>query len=690
MNPPRQPIPRPIDFNDPLAAVLAYAAAGLPVFPCSPQNKQPLTLRGFKDATTEGAQVREWLKKWPLAMIGVPTGQISGLLVLDVDVDPAENIDGFATLGDLERYHGAIPDTLSSTTPRGGRHYYFAWHSGIRNSAGKLGNGLDVRGDGGYIILPPSCREDGKCYEWSEASAPIPLEAPKWLIDLAGRKPASPLSTLNHRVNGRGFSGRYARAALEQECATVAAAQAGTRNDTLNRAAFSLFQLVAVGGMSEAEVRTQLYDAASMCGLVQDGGAREVLRTIDSAFAAAMSNPRNTPERYGIPDQPQKRTPTRVTSAVANEVSGSNQKSEGKIPTTDAAVEAEIARLAGLSQLQYERERTAAAERLELRASVLDAFVKAARPADIKGQGRAFELPSIEAWPISVNGDQLLDEISSAIERYMVMSSESRDALALWAVHTHCFACFIHTPRAAILSPEKQCGKTLLLDILIRVVARPLSTASATPAAIFRIVEMHSPTILMDEADTFLNENMELIGILNNGYRRGGTVTRTVGDDHQPRLFSTWAPAAIAKIGRLPDTLNDRSVVINLRRRKPSERVKPFRSDRTEHLNLLARKMARWARDHSDALSDADPDMGELENRVADNWRPLLAIADAAGGRWPSVHVKSRRWPFRPRLINPLARSCSPISGGSTTGVPVPTTPWSQPIVLPLPFSLSA
>jgi hypothetical protein len=126
-----------------------------------------------------------------------------------------------------------------------------------------------------------------------------------------------------------------------------------------------------------------------------------------------------------------------------------------------------------------------------------------------------------------------------------------------------------------------------------------------------------------------------LRGILNTGHRRGGQVLRTVGEDHEPRQFSTWAPAAIAMIGRLPDTLNDLSVVINLRRRKPTEKVKSFRRDRAGDLDGLARKMARWAHDHTVALTAADPDMGELVNRVADNWRPLFAIADIAGGSWP-------------------------------------------------------
>jgi hypothetical protein len=256
-------------------------------------------------------------------------------------------------------------------------------------------------------------------------------------------------------------------------------------------------------------------------------------------------------------------------------------------------VEKEIQRLASQSTAQYERERKGVAAQLGMRISVLDAAVKAARPVDAKGQGRAFELPSIEPWPEPVNGAELLDAVSEAIGSYVVMSAESKSTLALWALHTHCFNCFSQSPRAAIISPEKGCGKTTTLDVLSCLVSRPLSTANATAAAVFRVVEMSSPTILMDEADTFLNENMELRGILNSGHRQGGTVMRTVGDDHEPRLFSTWAPAAIAMIGRLPDTLNDRSIVINLRRRKADERVQSSQQPGYDKAALARKAMAK-------------------------------------------------------------------------------------------------
>jgi putative DNA primase/helicase len=300
--------------------------------------------------------------------------------------------------------------------------------------------------------------------------------------------------------------------------------------------------------------------------------------------------------------------------------------------------EAEIRRLAKLPSIEYDRERVPAAERLGIRVGVLDKAVKGSRAesGETKGQGRPFQVPEIEPWPDAVDGAALLAEIVNAVRRYVVMPDGAVEIIALWAFHTHCFDCFMHSPRLAVTSPEKRCGKTTLLDVLACLVARPLPTANATVSTIFRVIEMARPALLIDEADTFLKENDELRGILNSGHRKGGAVLRNVGDDHEPRQFSTWGPAAIAMIGQLPDTLDDRSVNCRLRRRKPSERVESFRSDRADHLCVLARKMARWGTDNEARLSAADPDMGELQNRTADNWRPLFALADLAGGPWPA------------------------------------------------------
>jgi hypothetical protein len=299
--------------------------------------------------------------------------------------------------------------------------------------------------------------------------------------------------------------------------------------------------------------------------------------------------------------------------------------------------EAEIDRLAKLSVLEYEHEREAAAERVGARTSILDKLVTAKRTDTDNGkQGRALSLPEPEPSPEPVDGAALLGSMSSAIRRYVMLPDHVAIAAALWALHTYLLDAIYITPRLAITSPEKQCGKTTLLDVLARLVWRPLPAANATAAALFRTVEKVRPTLLVDEADTFLPDNEEVRGILNSGHRRGGSVLRIVGDDHEPQQFSTYSACAIALIGQLPGTLADRSIEIALRRRRPDEPVEPLRAGRTGELDALARQARRWAADHVERVSAADPLMpAGIINRVADNWRPLLAIAGEAGAEWP-------------------------------------------------------
>jgi hypothetical protein len=303
--------------------------------------------------------------------------------------------------------------------------------------------------------------------------------------------------------------------------------------------------------------------------------------------------------------------------------------------------DAELTRLAKLDTWDYERARASEAKRLGVRASMLDRLVAAKRAelgldADDGKQGHAISFPTLEPWPQAVDGAALLDDIADAISRHVIMLEHARDIAALWVVHSHLLERLLISPRLCIRSAVKGCGKTLLLDILSRLVLRPLPTANVTASAIFRVVESFQPCLLVDEADTFLRDSEELRGILNSGHRRGGAVLRNVGDDHQTRAFATFAPCAIALIGQLPGTLADRSVTIDLKRRLPGEAIEPFRIDRTEHLDALSRRIVRWAHDNAERVGAADPPMPPgVYNRSADNWRALLAIADIAAGAWP-------------------------------------------------------
>jgi putative DNA primase/helicase len=300
----------------------------------------------------------------------------------------------------------------------------------------------------------------------------------------------------------------------------------------------------------------------------------------------------------------------------------------------------EISRLAKLGTLEYEQARKGAADRLNVRASILDRLVAAEREKfnpDEGKQGRALSLPKPEPWPDPVDGAALLQDLSATIRQHVVMADASADVVALWSVYSHAAKAFSIAPRLAITSPVKGCGKTTLMDCLACLVTRPLQAASITSASIFRAVEMARPTLLFDEAERLFGDggDNEILSILNSGHREGGGALRIVGDDHEPRWFSTFAPAAFALIGRLPDTQQDRSIAIELRRRTADEPVTLFRLDRTHHLHALARRAARWVTDNIDSLRMADPNMGALFNRVADNWRPLFAVANLAGGEWP-------------------------------------------------------
>lgn len=137
-----------------IAAALNYAAKGWPIFPCKPEDKAPHTPHGFKDATTDPEQIREWWIAHPNAMIGFACGEPSGIWVLDIDYEPERGIDGAVALAP----YGELPETVRAATPRGGRHFYFRWVEGIGCRRGNLPKGCDPKGEGGYVILPPSCR----------------------------------------------------------------------------------------------------------------------------------------------------------------------------------------------------------------------------------------------------------------------------------------------------------------------------------------------------------------------------------------------------------------------------------------------------------------------------------------------------------------------------------------------------
>lgn len=295
-----------------------------------------------------------------------------------------------------------------------------------------------------------------------------------------------------------------------------------------------------------------------------------------------------------------------------------------------------IYQLANMPRVQYEKERLNAAKALGIRAGALDSIVK----ADRKGkQSNGITFDEIDPWPDPVSPSQLLTEISATVRRFIVCHEETAHAVALWVAMTWFIDVVQIAPLAIITAPEKRCGKSQLLALIGRISFRPLKASNITPSALFRSIEAWSPTLLIDEADAFMKDNEELRGILNCGHTRDAAyIIRTVGDAFTPTQFNVWGAKALAGIGHLADTLMDRAVTLELRRKLPHEEVERIRYAEPNLFETLASKLARFSDDFREDVRRARPDLPQnLNDRAQDNWEPLLAIADVAGGSWPEL-----------------------------------------------------
>ncbi len=301
-----------------------------------------------------------------------------------------------------------------------------------------------------------------------------------------------------------------------------------------------------------------------------------------------------------------------------------------------------IAHLAGLSDLAYYRTQKASAEALGISVGNLDKLVKAERKRQAaeggsESGGASVLFDEVAPWPEPVSGAVLLDTLTATIRRFVVCEQHTANAAALWLVFTWLIDAVTVAPIANITAPLPNCGKSTMLDLFERLASRPLKADNISAAALFRSVEKWRPTLLIDEVDVFLRDNEDARGIQNSGHKRNGYVLRVVGDDHEPRRFSTWGAKALCGIGAIATTLQSRSIRLELRRKLPGETVDNLRHIETDLVERLQSQLARFAEDARATVKAARPTpVTGLNNRAQDNWEPLLAIADAAGGEWPS------------------------------------------------------
>ena len=242
-------------------------------------------------------------------------------------------------------------------------------------------------------------------------------------------------------------------------------------------------------------------------------------------------------------------------------------------------------------------------------------------------------------------GHLALEKVKRFVRRFVFLRDSQAVVVSLWVAHTYTIDSADTTPYLSITSAEKQCGKSRLLEILETLVAKPWLTGRVTPAVLARKVDSEKPTLLLDETDASFGSGGEYVealrGVLNTGHRRGGKISCCIrkGDDFTFQDFSTFCPKALAGIGKLPNTIEDRSLPIRLRRAAPGEAIERFRRRNVEQeVQALKQQLEAWCMEILPQLADARPKLpDELTDRQQDAVEPLLAIADAARSEWPEI-----------------------------------------------------
>lgn len=299
--------------------------------------------------------------------------------------------------------------------------------------------------------------------------------------------------------------------------------------------------------------------------------------------------------------------------------------------------QATIDRLATLSELDYELERKETAKSLNnMSARSLDKLVKKARN---KLESEASDSLIIDTTPYAepiTNIVIVADQIYQILDDHIACTDAVKVAVTLWILMTWLIPASHILPIAWINAPEKRCGKSTLLALMSRMSRRSLSTSNISASALFRSIESYKPTLFVDEIDTFINDSEGLRGVLNAGHSRDSPyIIRCVGDDNEPVPFNVYGAKAISGIGKIPDTLIDRSISLTLRRKMKDEVKKRVRDLPVNITNKIQSQLARWSGDNLQAVKNATPVPPiSINDRAQDNWETMLGIAFVLGDSW--------------------------------------------------------
>ncbi|WP_191002142.1 DUF3631 domain-containing protein [Cupriavidus pauculus] len=241
--------------------------------------------------------------------------------------------------------------------------------------------------------------------------------------------------------------------------------------------------------------------------------------------------------------------------------------------------------------------------------------------------------PAPSRWPGQISGSVMAQHAVMLVMRHLIVDAHVAIAIILWALATYFVDVIRVAPLLAFFSPVKRCGKTTALGILKSLAFRAYAASNVTPATLYRMPAHNKPTTLIDEADTFIHSR-ELIGIINSGHtRQAASITRV--EKGRTVSFGTFFMKAIFGIGRLPETLEDRSILIELQRKRPDDIVEKHIPSANDAFAPIRACFARLAHEHANDVRNAIGDSINLGNdRFSDNWEPLLAVASLLGDDW--------------------------------------------------------
>jgi hypothetical protein len=452
------------------------------------------------------------------------------------------------------------------------------------------------------------------------------------------------ITVLDHQVSGgpaaveieagkeTALPGAALRTLYQQFLEKLAHAAKGTWTLSLNGTAYFCGRCFAaqVLDATETDIKTEIRKAARTARSAHQHSDSELENILEKAWKDGTARP------FKILDPEQEH-------AIAFRQIDQLLHDESLEVTVPKAVMFSAAKL---DDLEYATLRRALAKRLNMSADDLDKHVDECRPKQEEGAndsmaGSALMLADVQPWHESVQLAPLLDELSQLFRDYIVFQNNHDSyMLGLWVVVTYCVEHFNIAPLVGVTAISRECGKTSLLRILLHLVRKGKGTISLTLATAFRIVDKYHPTLIADEVDKWLQNNPELLTIFLAGHEREfSKVFRCVGEDAEEREFDCFGPKCWAQIGLPDDQLVSRSLVVSLLTKKPSEKVKSWpKVGMPAELNdvfiRLQRQCIRWVNDNVDAIRTSQPEVASLDNRLQDNWYPLLVVATLGSDEW--------------------------------------------------------